>query len=75
VIDGGGHLGHLARDIGVLAREHLVAALEQGHAGAEDGEHRGELAPDVPATEDQQRLGPAVFAFPRACIDGTRARP
>jgi hypothetical protein len=45
---------HGFRDIGVLAGENLVLAVDDGHPAAEPAEHLPELQADVPAAEDEQ---------------------
>jgi hypothetical protein len=47
---------HLAGDVTVLPWQHLGGTLDQHHLGAEEGEHRRELAPHVSAAQDEQRL-------------------
>ncbi len=50
VLQGGGHLG-------ILAGQHLLAADDQGHLGAERAEHVHELHPGHPRADHDQVLG------------------
>ncbi len=47
-------------DVGVLAREDLVAAVNDGNAAAEPGEHLAKLEADIAAAENQEMLGDSV---------------
>ena len=49
-------------DVGVAARQHLGQGLEDGHLGAEVGDHRGELAADGAAADHDRRPGQVVRA-------------
>ena len=47
---------HRLRDVRVLQRQELTAALHDGHPAAEAAEHLPELEPDVAAAEHEEVL-------------------
>src|SRR5437867_7628433 len=46
--------GDLGRDVGILLRQELAAALNDGHEAPEAPEHLSELEADVPPAQDEQ---------------------